>query len=309
MRRAALALLLASLTDSAAAAVGAPTLRRPLSPRATAMAEAYAAVPGGLSSLGINPAGLAAAARPELAATYNSGIMNDTFGFFAWAQPLPLGTAAAGLSYYDAGNIELRFANGQTETRNAGRDLVGHLAWALPLPAGLSAGATLKYYQFELAQEARASGPAADLGAQWATPIKGLSLGGSTQNMGPGVKFEEESDPLPLTVRGGASWSWKSASVAADSPDTYVLGTHFLASAEAIKTRDESVVAAFGSELAMDFATSTLIALRFGWRFNTDADRMTLGLGVREGRYTLDYAFGDKRSLGQVHHAGLGVRF
>ena len=308
MRRAALAVLLASSTGSAAAA-GAPTLRRPLSPRATAMAEAYAAVPGGLSSLGINPAGLAAAARPELAATFNSGIMNDTFGFLAWAQPLPLGTAAAGLSYYDAGNVDLRFANGLTETRNAARDLVGHLAWALSLPAGLSAGVTLKYYQFELAQEARASGSAADLGAQWKTPIKGLSLGGATQNMGPGVKFEEESDPLPLTVRGGASWSWMSVPAPMDSAENYLSNTRFLTSVEAIKVRDEAVVGAVGSEIAMDFGPSTSIALRFGWRFNTDADKMTLGLGVREGRYTLDYAFGDKRSLGQVHHAGFGVRF
>ncbi len=309
MRKAALAVILASASAGSAQASGAPTLRRPLSPRATAMAEAYSAVPGGLSSLGVNPAGLAAAARPELAATFNSGIINDTFGFLAWAQPLPLGTAAVGLSYYDAGSVDLRYTGGYTETRNAARDFVGHLAWALSLPAGMSAGATLKYYQFELAQEARASGAAMDLGAQWKTPVSGLSLGGALQQMGPGVKFEEESDPLPLTTRGGASWSSTSALIPLDSVETYVGATRFLASAEAIKVRDESMVAALGSEIAMDFGTSTSIALRFGWRFNTDADRLTLGLGMREGRYTLDYAFGDKRSLGQVHHAGFGVRF
>lgn len=284
-----------------AAAAGSPTLRRPLSTRAAALSEAYAAVPGGLSSLGTNPAGLAAARRPELETIFTSGILDDAFGFLAFSQPLTLGTAAAGLSYYDAGKVDLRFTGGVTETRTAARDFVGHAAWALPLPGGLALGAAGKYYRFELAQEARASGAAADLGAQWKM-FKGFIFGGAVQNLGPNVKFEVDSDPLPRTWRGGASWSWVNASV-----DTK---TRFLASAEAIVIHDEPVVGALGAEIAMDFGLATSVALRGGGRMNSDADRLTFGLGVREGRFTLDYALGDKRSeLGPVHHIGFGVRF
>ncbi len=290
-----------------AGAAGSPTLRRSLSARSAAMADAYAAVSGGLSSLSTNPAGLAAARRPQLDTTFTSGVLDDSFGFLGWAQPLPLGTAAAGLSYYDAGKVDLHFTGGRTETRTAQLDFVGHLAWGLALPGGLALGATGKYYRFELAQEARAAGFAGDAGAQWRTPVSGLSLGAAVQNLGPGVKFEQDSDPLPLTTSGGASWSWKSAE--AKEVESYLTVTRFLASAEAMKTIDEAVIGALGSELAMDFGAETSIALRAGWRLNSDYARLTLGVGMREGRFTLDYAMADKRALGQTHHVGFGVRF
>ena len=46
-----------------------------------------------------------------------------------------------------------------------------------------------------------------------------------------------------------------------------------------------------------------------GWRLGSDSNRLTFGVGVREGRFLLDYALSEKRTLGQAHHAGFGVRF
>lgn len=306
-----LAVLLTFAFASTAAAAGSPTLRRSLSTRSAAMADAYSPVAGGLSSLSSNPAGLSAARRPQLDTTFTSGVLDDSFGFIGWAQPLPLGTLAAGLSYYDAGKVDLRYTGGRIETRTAQRDMVGHLAWGLPLPGGLSVGATGKFYRFELAQEAKASGFAGDAGAQWKTPIKGLTFGAALQNAGPGVKFEVDRDPLPLTTRGGASWSWRSRPAASSKEESLssVTGTRFLASAEAVKARDEALIGALGSELAMDFGATTSIALRAGWRLNSDYARLTVGVGMSEGRWSLDYAMAEKRSLGQTHYAGLGVRF
>ncbi len=295
---------------SPAGAVGSPTLKRSLSARSAAMADAYTAVAGGLSSLGTNPAGLAAASRPQLDTTFTSGVLDDTFGFLGWAQPLRFGVAAAGLSYYDAGKVDLHFTGGRIETRNAQRDFVGHLAWGLPLPGGLSVGATGKFYRFELAQEAKASGFAGDAGAQWKTPVKGLTFGAAIQNAGPGVKFEVESDPLPLTTRGGASWTWESSSKLPDPESPSELsGTRFLLSAEAVKVLDEKAIGTVGSELGMDWGPTTSIALRAGWRLNSDYARLTVGVGMREGRFTLDYAMAEKRTLGQTHYASFGVRF
>ena len=295
---------------SPAGAVGSPTLKRSLSARSAAMADAYTAVAGGLSSLGTNPAGLAAASRPQLDTTFTSGVLDDTFGFLGWAQPLRFGVAAAGLSYYDAGKVDLHFTGGRIETRNAQRDFVGHLAWGLPLPGGLSVGATGKFYRFELAQEAKASGFAGDAGAQWKTPVKGLTFGAAIQNAGPGVKFEVESDPLPLTTRGGASWTWESSSKLPDPESPSELsGTRFLLSAEAVKVLDEKAIGTVGSELGMDWGPTTSIALRAGWRLNSDYARLTVGVGFREGRFTLDYAMAEKRTLGQTHYASFGVRF
>ena len=309
MRAAALALSALVALSPAASAAGAATLRRPFTPRASGLADAYSPVAGGLSSLGSNPAGLSAAARPRLETTFTSGVSDDTFGFLGWAQPLPRGVAAVGLTYYDAGTVDLRFPGGATQTRTAARDFVGHLAYGLALPGGLSAGAAAKYYRFELAQEARAAGAAFDAGAQWKTPLRGLALGAAVQNAGPGVKFETESDPLPTAVRGGASWSFATAGAKPDSAESYVEGTRFLVTGEALKVRDEAVVAAAGAEIAMDFGPQTSVAVRLGARFNAPSDRITFGFGVTEGRFTLDYALADKRDLGQTHVVGLGVRF
>ncbi|MBI5246717.1 MAG: PorV/PorQ family protein [Elusimicrobia bacterium] len=310
MRRFSLAAaFLLSSAASAAAAAGSPTLRRALSARSAALADAYSAVPGGLSSLGTNPAGLSAARRPQFDTIFESGVLDDTFGFLGWAQPLPLGTAAAGLSYYDAGKVDLHFANGTTDTRTAARDFVGHIGWGVPLPGGLSLGATAKFFRFELAQEARVSGAAGDAGVQWKTPVKGLVAGAAIQNAGPGVKFETETDPLPLTTRGGLSWSWSSAPKKENDAASYVHATNVLVTAEAIKVRDEAVIGGLGCELGMDFGPATSIALRMGWRLNSDNNRLTFGVGFREGRFTLDYALSEKHSLGQAHHVGFGVRF
>jgi hypothetical protein len=312
MNRLALSALALSIFAAPAGAAGSPTLRRTLSARSAAMADAYSSVGGGISSLGTNPAGLAAARRPQLETTFTSGVLDDSFGFLGWAQPLPLGAAAVGVSYYDAGKVDLHLTGGRNESVTAQQDFVGHLAWGLPLPGGFSVGATGKFYRFDLAQEARASGFAGDAGAQWKTPLKGLSLGAAIQNAGPGVKFEVESDPLPLTTRGGASWSWASKAAPGGTNTeslSELTGTRFLASAEAIKVLDEEIVGALGSELAMDFGAATTIALRAGWRLNNNNARLTIGVGMREGRFSLDYAMAEKRTLGQTHYAGFGVRF
>lgn len=310
--RALLALLLLAPAPSSWAA-GAVTLRRSTSPRASGLAEAYGAVAGGVASLSTNPAGLSGAATPRLETAFTSGVSDDTFGFIGWGQPLKTGVLAAGLTYYDAGKVDLRFANGTTSSRTAARDMVGQLAYALPLGGGLSAGAAAKYYKFELAQEARAGGAAFDFGAQWKTPARGLSFGAAARNLGAAVKFESESDPLPAEFRGGAAWSIPIGTVAQSSvegsADTYVAATRLQLSADGVKVRDESAFAAAGAELAVDFGPNTTVSIRTGWRFNVPSDRLNFGLGVVEGRFTLDYAMTDKRDLGQVHNVGVGVRF
>jgi len=303
---------LALLLPASAGAMGSPTLRRALSARSAAMADSFSSVDGGISSLGVNPAGIAAAKRPQLDSMFTSGVLDDSFGFIGWAQPLPLGVLATGVSYYDGGKVDLHLTGGVNESRTAQQDFVGHLAYALPLPGGFSAGATAKFFRFELAQEARTTGFAGDFGARWMTPVKGLAIGAAVQNAGPAVKFEVETDPLPLTTRGGASWSWTSAPRPTGGTSSEALSdlsaTHVILSADAVKVRDEALIGALGSEMSMDFGSTTL-ALRAGWRLNSDNARLTIGIGMREGRYSLDYAMAEKRSLGQTHHAGFGVRF
>jgi hypothetical protein len=304
----AAALLLAPASGRAAlASNGALTLRRALSARAAALGEALTGAGAGLDSLGVNPAGLAAARRPELQSTLTSGVIDDVFGFVGCAHPLKTGVAAAGLAYYDAGSVTLVDSGGGSRSVSAQRDYVAMAAWAATLPGGFSAGFLGKGYEFSLAQTARAAGFAGDAGARWETPLPGLSLGVSLKNMGPGVKFESESDPLPLTARAGAAWTYATKG---DGPaGDYLQGTRLILTADASKVRDEPEAFATGGEFALDVGDAASVALRVSYVFNQAADGLAFGVGLREGRFLFDYAMVTKKDLGNVQDLTLGMRF
>lgn len=309
MRKSALLavlLLLPAAGRAAVAANGSTTLRRSLSSRAAAFGGALTGAGAGLDSFGVNPAGLAATARPQLQSTLTSGVIDDAFGFLGYAHPLKAGVVAAGFAYYDAGSVTLVDASGSRSV-NAQRDFVGMGAWAMPLPGGFSAGVVGKVYDFSLAQTAHASGFAADAGARWVSPLPGLSLGAAVQNLGPGVKFESSSDPLPLVARAGAAWTY--ASAGGGSAMNYIRGTRLTVTGDAAKVRDEPEAFVTGGEFALDLSETASVALRLSYTFNQTADGLAFGVGLREGRFVFDYAMVTKRDLGNVQDLSLGVRF
>ena len=178
----------------------------------------------------------------------------------------------------------------------------------MPLGGGVSVGALGKAYKFTLAQSASASGFAGDVGARWATPLYGLSLGAALQNLGPNVKFEAASDPLPLTTRAGAAWTYE-ARPAAEDRSVYS-GTSLTLTADAVQVRNESVAAAAGGECSVSLGEETAVAVRLGNQFNSASDGgLSFGVGLREGRFTGDYALTSRGAMGNVQTFSLGARF
>jgi hypothetical protein len=269
------------------------------------MADAFAAVDGGLDSLSYNPAGMARLTQSELRSDYTHGLVDDSFSFLGYAQRLKPLTIGVGAEYYDAGTINLNLSDGTQGTRKVEQDYVGMLAAAAELPGGLAAGLVAKYYRFNLAQEARASGAAFDAGAQWHSPLPGLSFGAALQNVGAAVKFEQQGDPLPRTIRAGAAYA---LTLEGQTGDAVVAFDRFLFTADMISVLDEPLAAATGVELRMPFGPSGSAALRMGYQFNSTANGLALGVGFREGRFLIDYAMGLQKTLGNVHHFSLGVR-
>lgn len=308
MRTLAVALLLAGAgarADAAGTTAGA-TLRRAVSARAAAMGDALTALPSATDAFGSNPAGLSSP-RAEVRTLFSHGSVEDSFGFAGAALPFRGATLAASLVYYDAGHIDVVTSAGTRERFSAQRDMVGSFGGALPLGGGLHAGGLARFYRFELGGQARAAGAAFDGGARWDTPVPGLSLGAAVQNAGPGVKYEVESDPLPLTARGGAAWTW--ASPVSKTEEMVYSGTRVTLAADAVKVRDEPVRGGLGAEFGLDFGPYTGVVVRAGWKLGSETDFVTAGIGVREKRFFVDYAMGSRRELGAVHHVALGVRF
>jgi hypothetical protein len=274
------------------------------------MGESFVAVAGGLDSLGYNPAGTAGLARPELETTYLHGIAEDDFGFLGYAHPLSRATVAAGMLYYHGGSVILRPAAGPQQEVTAQQDMVGLVSLGVPLGFGLCAGGTAKLYRLELAEQARASGFAGDLGALWRTPLKGLNVGASLQNLGPDVKFEQASDPLPMATRFGASYEFSLAGLRYIQQGGFGF-SHFLVTADGLKPRDgRNILPATGLEMGMSLSEASDMALRFGYLFERDIANFTFGVGFRQGRWRLDYAMGVGRAdVDGSHHVTLGASF
>ncbi|HXT00167.1 MAG TPA: PorV/PorQ family protein [Elusimicrobiota bacterium] len=312
MRRAApLAVLLALAPAGASAASasnGAAVLRLPLSARAAALGGGTSALAAGLDSFGVNPAGVAGGDGPELLTSYFTGAADDSFGFFGYARPTKAGTPMAGFAYYDAGNLPVVNLDGTTQNVTAERDYVASLGWALPLGGGVSVGAIGKGYKLTLAQSASAAGFAADFGARWATPVKGLSLGAALLNVGPDVKFEQSGDPLPRAARGGAAWTFVNSTPSDFATEYSGIAVTF--AADAVSVRDEGVTAEAGAEAAVSIGKSAVVSLRLGNQFNSASDGgLSFGVGVREGRFSGDYALTSRGALGNVQDFSIGVRF
>lgn len=299
------ALFLAALLSPQAAAqsglTGAATLRRPLSARAVGMAEAFTAVSGGLASQGHNPAGLTGLKKPELRTTYTHGIVDDKFTFLTYGMPTGPLAVTAGLMYYDGGSINVNLSDGTRAKRKAAQDFVGVFGLGLPL-GPLSIGGQLKAMRLTLGDAATATGAAVDAGVLWRTPLKGLSLGASLLNMGPDVKYESAGDPLPLSARGGAAYTFEL------TQDTFAF-SEFTVALDMVKTRDEETTGSAGLEMQMNVFEQSRLWLRFGHLLNKESNAFSTGVGMSEGRFSLDYAMGIMRRLNNVHHLTFGISF
>lgn len=310
MGAAALVLALGARTRVLAEAgrTAAGTLKIPLSARAIAMGESFSAVDGAVASMGYNPAGSARTKRPVIETTYAQGIIDDHFSFIGYAHPLSYGVLTVGAIYYDAGKIKVSLSNGEESTRNAQQDAVAMAGLSLPIGAGFDVGGLFKAFRLTVADTARTGSAAGDAGVLWHTPLPGLNLGASIQNIGPDVKFEQEGDPLPLTTRFGAAYLLDLERYGAIKDISYAFN-QFLFTAEGVQVRNEGFSPRAGLEMGMPLGESGRGALRFGYLFNRDLDSLTVGIGFKEKRFFFDYALGVKRAIKNVHNFSLGVQF
>lgn len=315
-RRAALALSLACVLPAAGRAetgkTAAPFLQRQLGARASAMGGAFSAVRGDAGSVQYNPAALSTLARPEFGASYLSGFGDATHGLLVYAHPLRVGAIAASALYFDAGPVDLNFSNGTSRRVTAERDLAWSASYSLGLPLGLHAGASYRLLRLELAQTASASSSQFDLGVLWrlGEVVPGLSAGGAYQFLGPEIRFEQTADPPPRTLRYGVALHFPEADPRKLDPSVDVEAFDFTLALDQVSVLREKSSPRLGLELGITPHLAGRVAVRFGYVFNRFSESMTFGVGLRQGRVTLDYAFGGgDEDLGGLQQVSLGFRF
>jgi hypothetical protein len=227
------------------------------------------------------------------------------YDFVGYAQPFKHGTLAAGAVYLSQGSIEGRDANGAPTGGYSASDQAMSLGFASRLDSELRLGVNVKYIRSSIAN-ASAQSFALDLGSQYAlagvrgpgVPLLGLAV----QNLGPGMKFLDQTSQLPLAFAAGLGYRL---------PVGLTLAVDF-------KHRPYS----HDSELSVgtEYALLTNFALRAGYgtvkAYNgassggfSALSGFATGLGLKFHTYSLDYSFTPMGELGNVQRFSLGARF
>lgn len=270
---------------ASAGASGGLTLLEAPGARAASLGEAFSAVTDDVTAAAYNPAALATLTRPQTSVSYESGLVDDTFG------RIDAGLRRFGVSagYFSAGNVDL-LENGVTRTVNAQRDLAASFGTADrfgPVAVGLSG----KYLSSVLAETDRATAWAGDAGILYIG--RHATVGAAIQNIGTKITYVSEGDPLPRVARAGVAIPLRVGrvpfSLLGEAP-------YFI--------NDRAWRPAAGVEVH-----AGPLAFRAGYRSGTQLEGLTLGTGFSIRGLDIDYAFGFVDTLAARQRVSLVFRF
>ena len=193
--------------------------------RPTAMAGAFSSIADDALATYYNDAGLARVNTKDatlMHANWLTGLAHDLYyEYVGYVHPLEGGGAIGGsIIFLSTGKTTPMKEDGTPLPEYTTFDFSVKLSYGTNVREGLAVGVGAKFiYSFlspdwVLQQVLGLSGGgtgtswAIDLSSLYETPIRGLNVGGSLQNIGPSLSFTESgaSDPLPRTIRLGASY-------------------------------------------------------------------------------------------------------
>jgi hypothetical protein len=296
MRLFKLAALLVLTTQYSWAAETASFLNIGVGARGLGMGGAYTALADDANAVYWNPAGLAKLRKREFTVSHAEMFEATRLDFLAYAHPTSHGTFAAGLTYLSQGTIEGRDSLGRPMAGYNASDAAMTLGYARKLDFA-ELGASFKYIRSHIGS-AEAQTVAADMAAR--RELGSFVIGAALRNLGPGLRFQDQRNDLPLRLAVGAAYKFSSDHAAAVE---LVNGP-----------RGAGTDAAFGGE----YQAVKNIYIRAGYTTQSratggsgfDAARgLTMGLGLRNERWGLDYAVLPSGELGSSHRFSLGTRW
>ncbi|HAM38796.1 MAG TPA: hypothetical protein DCP53_05315, partial [Elusimicrobia bacterium] len=234
-------IILVSSVQASPSTSGAVLLKQFVGSRAPAMGEAFVAISDDIYALHYNPAGLVKLKREFSTIYYRDHTVNLNYGLIGYGQSFRgIGTLAGSLFVYDAGKIEFENESGNLLSLDTQRDYLYTLGIARNIFDSLSLGVNMRLYSSTIIEEYHTSVYCMDIGTLYKTPINNLSLGFVMQNIGTPIKYEEEKDPLPKTLRFGTAYKLKFS-------ENYL----FIVSADMVKPNDSDVKKNFGIECSV----------------------------------------------------------
>ena len=287
-----------SVATGGAGTSGADFLTSGVGARALAMGRAFVAVDSGADANAVNwnPGALGFVDKANVSASYNSLFADESQGFLGYASPIGDGGVwAAGVDYLTVSNIAARAGDTESPDSTFGnQNYATNASYARAFGGRFALGGSLKYVHTSLGSLSE-NAMAVDVGGLARTPVEGLTVGAAMRNFGTNIG----PDSMPLTFKGGVAYA--------------ALGRKLLLSSDVDWLATERL--AYWS-LGSEFWISPNLAARAGYEFGHGGDQLRsrlaglgVGIGVKFGRLTMDYAFLPYGDLGNTHRVTLGMRF
>lgn len=259
--------------------------------RAAAMADAYVAVAQDASATYWNPAGIANALGTELHATHHEWISDVRYEYLAAVRGLRGQAIGVHASLLHMGELEGRDEVGNLTESFRAYDLSAGVTYARRVSRTLEVGATGKFL-YEKIEDHSASGFATDLGVRYRTPVRGLTAAATASNLGPEMKFVDDSFVLPFNARLGLAYR------------TRALLEGVVLAADARFPNDSDPRGSVGAEVW----PHRMVAIRGGAKLGYDEEVGSVGFGISYQSYVFDYAFvpfSDDSELGDTHRLSI----
>jgi hypothetical protein len=199
------------------------------------------------------------------------------------------------VQYFSAGLLEEIGDFGETLGSFAPYDAAVSIGYAIKIK-GVGIGAAIKYIHSQIINEGNAY--AFDFGISATDILNGrVKLGAAITNVSEGIKYDRETENLPLTLRLGAGFN---------------ISNNLLIAADIGKVKGRDAYAACGGELSVDINANTLFALRAGYNTTAESEGLSgfsAGVGIGYNSLLIDYAFCPMGNLGDTHRASLTLHF
>ncbi|OGS06332.1 MAG: hypothetical protein A2270_07870 [Elusimicrobia bacterium RIFOXYA12_FULL_51_18] len=275
-------------------------LKTDMSPRAMGMAGSFVAVADDIYTVNYNPAGSGQLYIPEASAMYLTGFEDSKLQFLGFGMPLPViglaGVEKAGMAVSAIFSQSGKFTYRRIEPDGniSSRDMDAETTRVLSLSYGEKIysgdikiegynaaidqylGLSAKYISSELLETYSASALAFDAGWLVREPNLGLTFGASLSNYGKGVKYLNETSPLPAILRLGLSY---------EKP-TFMDQSVLLVMENDIYLKESLKSLRVG----LEYHFEKIFNFRLGYKAMEDNKGPTMGLGVHHEGFALDFA-------------------
>ncbi len=275
---------------------GAEILTYRIEPRPIALGETFTAVADDVNTLYYNPAGLIQLENKVIDIIYNKG-MEDIFnGSISFVHPLQEKNGfGVSFNFFHLGNMDIYQEDGAIDNILLGNSFILGLSYSHSLLDNfIFLGASAKFVSSTLGNY-HSTTEAMDVGILLfpiyisSITLNRISIGFTVQNIGPGLKFIDTYDPLPLTYRMGINFHYYFIRIVNDL----------------VKINYEKFLI---NHTGIEIEVLKILAIRTGYQFNTGSSFqynyvLSGGLGLQIMSYQIDYAIKlAKSDLAPISH-------